>query len=216
MRRANDIVTFVALVISVGAFGADAERARAIQSEIAQMVQVDQEVRERYGAHLRSEPLVPNNPSPRFLALIEEMARIDASNVARLDAIVAEVGWPSTANIGEGASQGAWLIVQHAELPVQERYLPVIAAATSAGYVKPADFATLEDRVLQRQGSPQKYGTQVVTATDGTWTVYLVEDAANLDSRRKSVGLRPMNDYLQQLEQFLGQKVNRDALGRPK
>ena len=70
----------------------------------------------------------------------------------------------------------------------------------------------LEDRVLQREGKPQKYGTQVITAADGRWILYTVEDPEHLGARRAAVGLPPMDVYLQEIEKGLGQKVDRSAL----
>jgi hypothetical protein len=187
-------------------------RVAAIKAELLQMVKSDQEVRERYSALLREEPLNPSKPSPRFLSMVKEMGGIDADNDAQLEKIIAEIGWPAPALVGEDASRGAWIILQHADLSIQEKFFPLIKKEAAAGHVRPADAAMLEDRILQREGKPQKYGTQIVTAPDGRWVLYTLEDPADLVARRAGVGLPPMDVYLRKIEQEIGQHVDRSAL----
>ena len=212
MRVSGILVLAVYVLIGFTARSAEPERLAAIKAELGQMVKSDQEVWERYAAVIREEPLKPSDPSPRYLTIWKEMDRIDSANVARLEQIIAEIGWPSPALVGKDASGGAWLILQHAKLPVQEKYFPLVEKEAAAGNVRPADAAMLEDRVLQREGKPQKYGTQVITAADGRWILYTVEDPEHLGARRAAVGLPPMDVYLQEIEKGLGQKVDRSAL----
>jgi hypothetical protein len=51
------------------------------------------------------------------------------------------------------------------------------------------------------EGKPQRYGTQLDTV-DGKLQPFPVEDEANLDSRRKAVGLPPMAEYIKQTQAF--------------
>lgn len=42
-------------------------------------------------------------------------ASIDVKHTARMQRIVAEIGWPTVSKVGEHASHMAWLLVQHAD-----------------------------------------------------------------------------------------------------
>jgi hypothetical protein len=46
-----------------------------------------------------------------------------------------------------------------------------------------------------RQGKKQYYGSQIVFAKNGQPEVYPIDDEENVDERRLSVGLEPMNVY---------------------
>ena len=71
------------------------------------------------------------------------------------------------------------------------------------GGVAPVDIAYLTDRVLAAEGKPQRYGTQCVFE-DGKPVAKQVEDAENLDKRRRELGLEPMDKYLQQIAEVYG------------
>ena len=61
--------------------------------------------------------------------------------------------------------------------------------------LRPGSLALLEDRILMRTGKKQKYGSQV-TCPNGVCDVYPIEDPDNVNKRRASVGLEPIEDYL--------------------
>src|SRR5690606_26574311 len=62
--------------------------------------------------------------SPEYAAAWEQQNAIDADNQQRLAALVAEWGWPGITQVGLEAAGAAFLIVQHADLPTQQSYLP--------------------------------------------------------------------------------------------
>ena len=55
-------------------------------------------------------------------------------------------------------------------------------------------MAYLTDRVLVAEGKPQRYGSQFFTV-DGELKPRPIEDEANVDARRKEVGLGTMAQY---------------------
>ncbi|MGH9754750.1 MAG: DUF6624 domain-containing protein, partial [Blastocatellia bacterium] len=92
---------------------------------------------------------------------VERQNALDSRNQQRLDEIVKEHGWPKRSVFGEEASGVAFLIVQHAELDYQKKYLPLIKEAAARKEARQADLAMLEDRILTREGKKQIYGTQL-------------------------------------------------------
>lgn len=124
----------------------------------------------------------------------------DLSNTAFLKAEIDRRGaWPGKSAIGDGASHFAWLLVQHADRDpeFQQRALKLMEPLVSTGEIDASDFAYLFDRVAVAAGRPQRYGSQGWCAPgEGRWEPRPVEDPDSLDTRRASVGLGPMADYI--------------------
>ena len=59
----------------------------------------------------------------------------------------------------------------------------------------PEHLALLEDRVLIKQGKPQIYGSQVKTNAAGKNEFYPILDEKNVNARRASAGLEPLEKY---------------------
>lgn len=124
---------------------------------------------------------------------------IDAENIAWLDKIVEVHGWPGRALAGEKGAEGAFLVVQHADLAHQKKYFPLLSKAASAGELNRGSLALLEDRILMYEGKKQIYGSQTRTNAKGTLEIYPIKDAKNVDKRRLSVGLKPLAEYAKSL-----------------
>ena len=60
----------------------------------------------------------------------------------------------------------------------------------------PSDFAYLTDRVNINLGEPQVYGTQLGYDENKTAFAKNLKDPKNVNKRRKSMGLEPLEDYL--------------------
>ena len=166
----------------------------ALRDELLAMLRDDQRHRGeltdavKRGADLQSDALKK---------LEQAQAELDQSALARLLKILDQRGWPSTAMVGRDARMAVFLILQHAPLEVQEKYLPMARDAARAGNLEPSSLAMLEDRVLMGRGKKQRYGTQLHTSHGTTpLEVWPIEDEANVDARRKAVGLEPLADYL--------------------
>jgi len=128
---------------------------------------------------------------------VERQNDLDGKNRQRLDEIVKQHGWPKKSVFGEEASGVAFLIVQHAELDYQKKYLPLIKNAVDQKEARRSDLAMLEDRILTREGKKQVYGTQLrLNQTTQRMELYPIEDEENVDSRRAAVGLEPLAVYL--------------------
>ena len=124
------------------------------------------------------------------------ITRLDAKNLAKVNNTVAKYGWPSPQMIGFNGSFTMFLVIQHADLATQEKYLPIIRKAEKDGIILSSNLAILEDRVAMREGKRQLYGSQVTTnKLTGTKYLYPIIDPDHVDERRKSMGLPPMDDY---------------------
>jgi hypothetical protein len=122
----------------------------------------------------------------------------DSLNCARICGLLDQYGWLGPNEVGDYANKAFFLVIQHAELPIQEKYFPLMQQAVKMGKASAADLAYLEDRILMRQGKPQRYGSQIQSdPKTGAWVLYPVEDPEQLDARRASVGLGPISKYLE-------------------
>ena len=171
----------------------------ALQKELIKMGREDQSYRAKWQEQMiKMSPAARTAPNNKASALMKKQAQIDRKNITRLAEIIQQYGWPGKSLVGGQASQAAFLILQHAELSQQEKYLPLLKAAAPGVEVNPADVAMLEDRVLVGQGKKQRYGTQVHFGpeTGGKWVLLPIEDEESVDERRASVGLGPLAEYL--------------------
>jgi hypothetical protein len=139
-----------------------------------------------------------------FKRFSEAMRRVDTENTGRLGEIVERHGWPTRTLVGEDGANAAWLLVQHADLsPKFQRKCLDLMARVPRDEVSPRDLAYLTDRVLLAEGKKQVYGTQF-TMANGKCTPRPLEDEANVDKRRKEVGLPPLAEYLREAESYYG------------
>lgn len=134
--------------------------------------------------------------SDEFRQLTAKQAEIDKRNVSRLVEIIERYGWPGRSQVGELGAQGAFLVLQHASLELQEKYLPLLRKGKEAGEVRGQSLALLEDRILMRQGKKQSYGSQLTTNSDGNSELWPIEDEVNVDKRRAEMGLGTLAEYL--------------------
>jgi hypothetical protein len=125
------------------------------------------------------------------------MLAVDSSNTAWLKAYVRMWKWPTATQVGKRNVNNAFLIVQHAvhDTAFMREMLPLIEASARAGDLKPGDVAMLTDRLEIKAGRRQKYGTQL-TIRDGRLVIDPIADSANVDERRKALGLPPLAEYV--------------------
>lgn len=120
---------------------------------------------------------------------------IDSTNLLQVESLITRYGWLGINFVGARGNNTIFLVIQHADLATQEKYLPLLQQSVDAGESRPADLALLQDRVLMRQGKKQIYGSQVVFNKRGEQEFYPIEDEKNVDIRRKKVGLQPIEEY---------------------
>lgn len=174
----------------------------ALISELAGMGAVDREMRGRFLA-LRNKA---NEAERAELDLVwkAKYAPIDKAHAERLKALIGDGPWFSRRQVGPIAEQAAVSIVNHSnDLAFQKQMLlkmePLVGDETPLGY------ANLYDRIAVQEGRPQRYGTQEARCIAGKNAPPAnLEEPAQLDVRRKQVGLEPMAEYLAALEKVYG------------
>lgn len=114
-----------------------------------------------------------------------------------LKGALGKIGWFDISKYGEVASQGAWLLIQHADYDPhwQMAVTPMLKAKVASGDMQPKYYAYLVDRLAVNLGEAQSYGTQGRCVSGAEWQPFSVIDPAALDSRRASVGMEPIAEY---------------------
>ena len=123
----------------------------------------------------------------------------------RLKQIFDQHGFVGFDLAGEEGSQNFWLMVQHSDHDpdFQKEVLNKMKIEVDNKNAKPSNYGLLVDRVRLNTGEKQVYGTQV-TYNMETGQAYpkSLEDSLHVNERRKSVGLEPIEDYLNVMTQM--------------
>lgn len=119
----------------------------------------------------------------------------DSSNLHLVTNIIDSLGWLGPPEIGQQGASTLFLVIQHADALTQVKYLPIMRAAVKKGKALPQNLALLEDRVLTNQGKKQIYGSQIRNDSTGKNALLPIIDEANVNKRRGSVGLGPLEEY---------------------
>lgn len=134
--------------------------------------------------------------SPLALRLLDglvsaEAVQADLDNRTWLAAVVTRRGWFRISRDGDAADAAAWLMVQHADADrdFQRRAIGWLEPLVAAGETSPVRFAYLYDRWAAGAGQPQRFGLQGSCGEPGRWEPLPIEDADNIDIRRRAAGL---------------------------
>jgi len=134
--------------------------------------------------------------SKEMKELWKKMGKRDSINLIIVTGIIDKNGWLGPDVVGERGSTTLFLVIQHSNQKVQEKYLPMMTDAVKNGKAQGGNLALLEDRVALGQGKKQIYGSQIHRdPKTGKYFVAPIEDEPNVNKRRASVGLEPLEDY---------------------
>jgi energy-coupling factor transporter transmembrane protein EcfT len=137
--------------------------------------------------------------SPEWKAWNKKWEEIDSTNLLKVADIINLYGWPGEDIIGWQGSSTLWVVIQHTTLENQEKFLPLMREAVKKGKARPAQLALLEDRILVQKGEEQIYGTQAGTDSLGIYKIWPIKDERNVNKRRFSVGLGPLQWYVKKI-----------------
>ena len=174
------------------AYAAEAGVDLALMNEFDVLRYEDQ----RYRKEMRdvSEKFGRNSPQMDSLWQLQNAA--DSVNTVRICEVIDISGYPGKSIVGDGHASTAFLVIQHADLAIQEKYLPIISKAANDGEVSWSSVALLMDRVNMRNGKPQIYGSQVNIDPDTNEHYFAkIGKPHQIDSIRGTVGLGPLQSY---------------------
>lgn len=165
---------------------------KVLEKQLAEIYTEDQEIRGEFMNVYKA----PKPDKKKIDSIGKIMNRKDSINLIKVMKILDERGWLGKNVVGKQGNQTLFLVIQHADLQYQQKYLPMMREAVEIGNAEPGNLAYLEDRVALREGRPQIYGSQGAK-NKKTNKMYIspMIDPDNVDKRRAEVGLGPIAEY---------------------
>lgn len=186
-----------------GAVPANPQDREWVKKKLAHMVAVDQFMR-KFPAVIYEKKYTDKEMKFFWSKFMEKFRTVDLENTVDLKALLVIHGWFRISVFGEKADDNAWLLVQHADHDpqFQSEILVQLEALSKIGETQPGHYAYLFDRVAASwndlsKRKLQRYGTQGTCVGPQKWEPIPMEDPANVDVRRASVGLGTMAEYLE-------------------
>ncbi|AVQ04419.1 hypothetical protein B7G68_11035 [Caulobacter segnis] len=140
--------------------------------------------------------LPPEEMNAARKAMWDPVEEADAENEKALLAMAPPEGWFLKSRYGDKAAKAAFMIVQHSNLELWRRFVPVLEPLVAKGEVDGQNYGLMYDRLALNEGRPQRYGSQVVCEA-GKWAPDRLEDPETVDERRKAMGFpQSMAEYL--------------------
>lgn len=134
--------------------------------------------------------------SAEFTELVKKMNLQDSLNMIVVGNILDTYGWLGKDETSKNANDALFLVIQHAPLQSQLKYLPLMKQAVINKKARAGDLALLIDRTNMYQGKFQVYGSQLNYDVKGHLHIFPISDEPNVDKRRRAVGLPPMKEYV--------------------
>ncbi|SIN66157.1 DUF6624 domain-containing protein [Algoriphagus halophilus] len=190
----NLLVLMVMMPLVCACFGQKIEcNLEETASQLDEIYQKDQEVRKELMA-LLGKYQETGEGGIKLLLLSRKMERIDKGNQDYVLRLLEKCGWNN--KLPKSSHETIFLVLQHADAPVIEKYISWVKEKVELEILKPDDYATMLDRKLMNENKLQLYGTQTLALENSNTTyVWPVQNPDSLNLRRKSVGLPDMDTY---------------------
>jgi hypothetical protein len=128
---------------------------------------------------------------------LPQMRVIDSVNLKKIIAFIDAHGWPGQEELGSQGSSTLFLVIQHSDSAIQEKYIPLLREAVRQKKAKPQDLALMEDRLSISKYGYQLYGSQIEQDTvTKKFFILPIKDEASVNQRRAAVGLPPLEEYV--------------------
>jgi tetratricopeptide (TPR) repeat protein len=175
----------------------DANIDKPLRNQLRAILGEDQ----KYRVQIEALEKASGDDSPQLRDLWKVIAAKDAENLAQVEVILGERGWLGPDIVGTDGSNALFLVIQHANLKTQEKYLPMMRAPVMAKKAEAQSLALLEDRVALGEGRHQTYGSQIgFNQKTRKYYILPLDDPDGVDQRRAAVGLQPLADYVKAWE----------------
>ena len=172
---------------------AEANRNPVLIARLDSVFQTDQGLRQDIDSVMQTY----GRDSKEMQAHWARIAYYDSIHTLIVTDILDQYGWLGADVVGGKGSLTLFLVIQHAPLEVQQKYLPMMREAVEEGRARASSLALLEDRVALGQGERQVYGSQIgYDEAQDAYYVLPLQDPLKVDERRAKVGLPPLAEYV--------------------
>jgi len=127
-----------------------------------------------------------------FEKQIRRLPGIELHNlhIEELEIIISEFGFPTTSMVGHYGMQAIKLVILHSKLEILEKYQDEFRDRFGM-----RRMAYLIDKQRVAKGQMQLYGTQGSDGDGNQILFYPIEDEVNINKRRMSAGMEPIELY---------------------
>lgn len=137
---------------------------------------------------------------------------IDEESARYLRGFLTEFEWADIQRFTRPVSKYAWILIQHSDnhVDLQKLALERMEKYLQSGGVLKSNYAYLWDRIAVNSGELQRYGTQPDwgSCNDGMLSLMPMEDPSNVDERRSTMQLGPVQNDLEQMSRQTCQSVD--------
>lgn len=173
-------------------------------------VAFNQELANELNKMAEIDQIAANIPQGQYKKLTNEQWHsfkdsVFTTHQIRLKEIFNKHGFVGFDLVGEDGTRNFWLMVQHSDHnpDFQKEVLEKMKIEVDNGNAIPSNYGLLVDRVNLNTGQKQVFGTQV-TYNLKTGQAYPkpLQDSLNVNKRRKSIGLEPIEEYLNRMTEM--------------
>lgn len=175
---------------------ANREKFRKVGAALSRIYKEDQRLRLEYNSILERHPDMPNKTD----SILEVMRVTDSIHVAFVTNSIDTFGWLGQNRIGIEANLAQFYVIQHSNLAVRRKYLPVLEKAVKKGTAEKIHLAYLIDRIAVEEGRLQIYGSQF-GENPQTRKLYVLPllKPGSVDERRRQAFMPPIADELRNM-----------------
>ena len=171
----------------------DSDIDKPLRTELRAVLDEDQ----KYRKQIESVEKTSGRDSSQMRDLWKTINQKDAENLAKVTTILDQRGWLGPDIVGSDGNSTLFLVIQHADLTTQEKYLPMMRAAVKEKKAQGSSLALLEDRVALGEGRHPTYGSQIgFNPATKKYYVLPLDDPDSVDARRATVSLPPLAEYV--------------------
>lgn len=124
---------------------------------------------------------------------------LDSINLNIIQKIFDKYGWPDKRLVGNKGNNTLWIVIDHADLSVMEKYLRIMQEASKRGSMKKQNLALVEDRITALKNGYQMYGTQYFwNEKKNAYELFPINNIKEVDKRRIEVGFSPLREYIKE------------------
>ena len=167
---------------------------KPLRRRLQMIMKTDQEVRIVFLAAHNRQP----HDSIAEAEALHEMQRVDKLNQEQICKILDSKGFVGSDKVGNAVGT-FWAVIQHSDINIQKKYLPLFREAAQRGDIAKESVAMMEDRINMFEGKPQRYGSQIEEDEHGNPRLYKLLDESKVDEWRSEMGMEPLKDYLRKM-----------------
>lgn len=167
---------------------------KPLRRRLQMIMKTDQEVRVAFLAAHNRQP----HDSIAEAEALHEMQRVDKLNQEQICKILDSRGFVGSDKVGDAVGT-FWAVIQHSDVNIQKKYLPLFQEAAQKGDIAKEGVAMMEDRINMFEGKPQRYGSQIEEDEHGNPRLYKLLDESKVDEWRSEMGMEPLKDYLRKM-----------------